>query len=281
MGVGDFVTEITKEIGPSIDRNKSIAITTLCLTFKESAFDLVAGMALHFLFSIFHLIKLSAQKFILSHHIISMNEFYGILGIDHDSSEENIKKAYRRLVSIHHPDKGGKYDDFIKIQKAYEALTSDKENYSNFSSKINTSEIRETIKNDLKSSKINLLKEYIYKNSLIISYFLIFLLGIFETGINFKKNVVYFGIPFFISYIICIVFSAVFKVSEIKIFDMIILFVLSIFTVNKNINFIEIILVIFSYNLLLYYAMKVKVNIIYIINRIRKKHFGKFLKLFM
>lgn len=47
---------------------------------------------------------------------------YGILKIPNNSTEKVIKTAYRKLVKIHHPDKGGDKKHFIKIQKAYEEL---------------------------------------------------------------------------------------------------------------------------------------------------------------
>ena len=37
-------------------------------------------------------------------------------------SKEEVKAAYRRLVKIHHPDRGGIQDNFIKLNNAYEVL---------------------------------------------------------------------------------------------------------------------------------------------------------------
>ena len=37
-------------------------------------------------------------------------------------TKEEIKAAYRRLVKIHHPDRGGIQDNFIKLNNAYEVL---------------------------------------------------------------------------------------------------------------------------------------------------------------
>ena len=37
-------------------------------------------------------------------------------------SADELKKAYRKLSAKHHPDVGGKHEDFIKISAAYEAL---------------------------------------------------------------------------------------------------------------------------------------------------------------
>lgn len=49
---------------------------------------------------------------------------YATLGIKHGASESEIKKAYRKLCKIHHPDKtGGSSEEFRKITDAYEMLT--------------------------------------------------------------------------------------------------------------------------------------------------------------
>lgn len=49
--------------------------------------------------------------------------YYSILGIDKSASQEDIKKAYRRLASQHHPDKGGDTSMFQKIEEAYRILS--------------------------------------------------------------------------------------------------------------------------------------------------------------
>ncbi len=57
-----------------------------------------------------------------------MNEdYYKILGIERGASEEDIKKAYRKLAHKYHPDKaGGDERKFKEINEAYQIL-SDKE----------------------------------------------------------------------------------------------------------------------------------------------------------
>lgn len=45
------------------------------------------------------------------------------LGIPRDSDESTVKKAYRKLVMKHHPDKGGDPEQFKKIQSAYDRIT--------------------------------------------------------------------------------------------------------------------------------------------------------------
>jgi len=46
-----------------------------------------------------------------------------VLGVGHDASEAEIKRAYRALAKRHHPDGGhGSVTRFLEIQAAYEAL---------------------------------------------------------------------------------------------------------------------------------------------------------------
>lgn len=49
--------------------------------------------------------------------------YYETLGIDKSASQDDIKKAYRRLAKEHHPDKtGGDDSKFKQISEAYEVL---------------------------------------------------------------------------------------------------------------------------------------------------------------
>ena len=50
---------------------------------------------------------------------------FTILGIDPSSTTKEIKKAYKKLSLVHHPDKGGDEQMFVQINKAYQALTDD------------------------------------------------------------------------------------------------------------------------------------------------------------
>ena len=49
--------------------------------------------------------------------------YYEILGIQKTASQEDIKRAYRKLASQHHPDKGGDTAKFQEVQTAYETLS--------------------------------------------------------------------------------------------------------------------------------------------------------------
>jgi DnaJ-class molecular chaperone len=48
--------------------------------------------------------------------------YYEVLGVDPDSSQQQIRYAYRNLVLTHHPDAAGDHDQFVKINQAYETL---------------------------------------------------------------------------------------------------------------------------------------------------------------
>lgn len=51
-------------------------------------------------------------------------DYYKTLGVRRGATEEEIKKAYRKLAMTHHPDRGGNEEEFKKIKEAYEKLTS-------------------------------------------------------------------------------------------------------------------------------------------------------------
>ena len=52
-----------------------------------------------------------------------MSDYYNILGVDRNASPDDIKRAYRRLASQNHPDKGGDTQRFQEIQAAYDTLS--------------------------------------------------------------------------------------------------------------------------------------------------------------
>lgn len=49
--------------------------------------------------------------------------YYETLGVAKDASEEDIKKAYRKLAMEHHPDRGGDEAKFKEVKQAYETLS--------------------------------------------------------------------------------------------------------------------------------------------------------------
>lgn len=51
-----------------------------------------------------------------------MKDYYRILGVERTATADDIKRAYRRLASQHHPDRGGDTAKFQEIQEAYSVL---------------------------------------------------------------------------------------------------------------------------------------------------------------
>ena len=50
-------------------------------------------------------------------------DYYSTLGLQRGASDDEIKKAYRKLAMQHHPDRGGDQNKFKEISTAYECLT--------------------------------------------------------------------------------------------------------------------------------------------------------------
>ena len=79
---------------------------------------------------------------------------YDLLKLDPGCDKTAIKKSYRKLVTVHHPDKGGDPFHFRCLNQVYEILTNDhiREVYDNTGlkeiknvSEIDTSELEEYI----------------------------------------------------------------------------------------------------------------------------------------
>lgn len=49
--------------------------------------------------------------------------YYNTLGVSEQASADEIKKAFRKLASQHHPDKGGDTATYQEIQRAYDTLS--------------------------------------------------------------------------------------------------------------------------------------------------------------
>ena len=50
-------------------------------------------------------------------------DYYQTLGVSKNASDDEIKRAYRKLAMKHHPDRGGDQNEFTKVQEAYNTLS--------------------------------------------------------------------------------------------------------------------------------------------------------------
>ena len=54
---------------------------------------------------------------------VDTTKYYKVLGVDKNCSQDDIKRAYKKLVRTKHPDKGGNEKEFQEIQVAYNTLS--------------------------------------------------------------------------------------------------------------------------------------------------------------
>lgn len=52
-----------------------------------------------------------------------MKDYYKILGVQKNASQDDIKRAYYKLAHQHHPDKGGSENRFKEVNEAYQVLS--------------------------------------------------------------------------------------------------------------------------------------------------------------
>ena len=50
------------------------------------------------------------------------NDYFEVLGIKPNATDEVVKKAYHQKIKKYHPDTGGNMQEFLKIQEAYENI---------------------------------------------------------------------------------------------------------------------------------------------------------------
>jgi len=52
-----------------------------------------------------------------------MKDYFKILGLEPGASDDEIRRAYKRLAMQHHPDRGGDQTQFQEVQEAHSVLT--------------------------------------------------------------------------------------------------------------------------------------------------------------
>jgi len=58
-----------------------------------------------------------------------MIDYYKTLGVERSATQDDIKKAYRKLAMKYHPDRGGDSKKFQEIQEAYATLGDDEKRF--------------------------------------------------------------------------------------------------------------------------------------------------------
>lgn len=79
--------------------------------------------------------SLDSHVFVDLYYKTMANDYYNILGVSKDASDDEIKKAYRKLAHKYHPDKqGGDEKKFKEINEAYQVLSdkSKRQQYDQF-----------------------------------------------------------------------------------------------------------------------------------------------------
>jgi curved DNA-binding protein CbpA len=69
-----------------------------------------------------------------------MQKYYDILGVDSNTTKEEVKKKFRKLSMQHHPDRGGDPKTFNKILEAYRFISNINKNTSNIDTSNNSAD---------------------------------------------------------------------------------------------------------------------------------------------
>ena len=64
-----------------------------------------------------------AVSMVAARALLQAGRIHELLNVKHDPTNTEIKKAYRKLAVVHHPDKGGDENKFKELTEAYEVLS--------------------------------------------------------------------------------------------------------------------------------------------------------------
>lgn len=64
----------------------------------------------------------SWEDFYYTFSFSATTDAYNTLGVKFGATKSEIRRAYRTLAKIHHPDHGGNQEMFVKVKDAYETL---------------------------------------------------------------------------------------------------------------------------------------------------------------
>jgi curved DNA-binding protein len=122
---------------------------------------------------------------------MTLSEAYKILGVNEQTSEEDIKKAYKKLAAKYHPDvyKLDDGDMFKKVNNAYEKIKSGEMEESNFNfqdrSPLNDSFIADFF-NNVRVNKTNSWGSFIQQDIEVKVF-----LTLKEFSLGIKKDIIY------------------------------------------------------------------------------------------
>jgi len=60
-----------------------------------------------------------------------MKNYYDVLGVSEDASNEQIKKAFKEIAKKEHPDRGGDEAKFKEANEAYDTLKDSQKSHFN------------------------------------------------------------------------------------------------------------------------------------------------------
>ncbi len=144
---GDLLNEEEKEVSITFDRNGKRYIFK-CSTYENKLDNLrAAQLTISYLYRALEAYGVNSQEeniantifdnFLLGFEatpddgilkLTAGNQWYEILNVRPQATEQEIKNAYKALSKVHHPDNGGDKDDFIRLKDAYdEAINTLKE----------------------------------------------------------------------------------------------------------------------------------------------------------